>query len=182
MTTRIFAVVAAVAFVANGAFAAAAAHEAKKCELIFGGTTGNSRALTTAGSLDLGSGFGDFSIGASAGFNHSFTDELQLGGMLMAGFQNAQATNKFGFMALVGPTFNFMNSTAGDISDAMFVMAGAGLNMAIGTGTAQFIFGGEIGKRMPLWDNVSYRPSFSVAVENSLLYMSVKFLNISIMY
>ena len=192
MKNRIYASVLAFAFVVAGsAFGAAAStSSAPLCESVFGGTAG--AASATGGGFDFGQG--KWTFGAHAAYHHLFTDSIQLGGKLGFAFGDGLGSTAttavtgtgHQVMLMVGPTFNFMNTTSGDISDAMFLFAGAGFSMAKVAGAASstdFAFGAELGKRFKLWDNISYRPSFGfMKVGSAQVAFNVNLLNVSILY
>lgn len=191
MKNRIYASVLAFAFVVAGsAFGAAASTSgAPMCESVFGGTANSASA--TGGGFDFGQG--RWTVGAHAAYHHLFTDMIQFGGRLGfgvgEGYLNPTTTatgTGYGINLMVGPTFNFMNTTTGDISDAMFLFAGAGFSMAKaagGTSNTDFMFGAELGKRFKVWDNISYRPSFGFTkVGSAQIAFNVNLLNVSILY
>lgn len=187
MRNSIYASVVALALaVAGSSFAAgAAAHTsggAPMCESVFGGTAGGDS--TTGGGFDFGQG--KWAFGANAAYHHLFFDPIQLGGSLNFGFANNGTATGYSVGLLVGPTFNFMNTVAGDISDAVFLFAGVGFNMSKpggGVSTTDFQFGAELGKRFKVWDNISYRPSFSFSkVGSGMVAFHVNLLNVSVLY
>jgi|GEM_PF-6396054 len=184
MKNRIYASVLAFAFVVAGsAFGAAASTSTSpQCESVFGGTAGG--ASQTGGGFDFGQG--KWAFGANAAYHHLFMDPIQLGGKVNVNFANNGTATGNMIGLLVGPTFNFMNAVSGDISDAMFLFVGAGFAMvkpAGGTSNTDFQFGAELGKRMKVWDNISYRPSFGFTkVGSGQVAFNVNLLNVSILY
>lgn len=183
MKNRIYASVLALAFVVAGsAFGAAAStSSAPLCESVFGGTAGG--ASQTGGGFDFGQG--QWAFGANAAYHHLFMDPIQLGGKVNVNFMNDGTNTNHMIGLLVGPTFNFMNAVDGDISDAMFLFVGAGFAMAkvSGVSATEFQFGAELGKRIKVWDNISYRPSFGFTkVGSAQLAFNVNLLNVSILY
>lgn len=184
MKNRIFASFVALAFVVSGSSfgAAATTGGAPMCESVFGGSAMG--ASQTGGGFDFGQG--KWAFGANAAYHHLFFDPIQLGGSLNFGFNDMGTGTGYSIGLLVGPTFNFMNTTAGDISDAVFLFAGAGFNMMkVGGGSSNtdFQFGADLGKRFKIWDNISYRPSFGFRkVGSAQVAFNVSLLNISVLY
>jgi hypothetical protein len=183
MRNRIYASVVALAFAVTGsAFAAGTTGSAPMCESVFGAKV-DGNGSTTSGAFGFGQG--NWSLGANAAYHHLFFDPIQLGGTVSLGVGDSGGATTYQISALVGPTFNFMNSTAGDISDAVFVFAGVGLNLQDqGAGSStDFQFGAEVGKRFKVWDNISYRPSFGFRkVGSAGLLFSANLINISVLY
>lgn len=184
---RILTSVVAVALVMSANVFAAGGGHTTACETVFGGTTNSTQ---TMGGFSFGQSKWNASVNAA--YFHQVHEMFQVGGKLNVGFGDNGSTTNNSTMAmgiLVGPTFNFMGSTAGDISDAMFIFAGAGFNMdknnttANGLTATDFQFGAEAGKRFKIWDNVTWRPSFSFTkVGTAKPLYAVNLVNFSVLF
>ncbi len=111
-------------------------------------------ASQTSAALTLGTGSDAF--GLRAGWLYNLGGGLQVGLLEASINWTLSGTKDFQYMALPGIAWN--SST--NLSDAWFVQAGAGVTEV--ANTAQFTFGGDVGKRIGIVPNVTWKPGIGV--------------------
>ncbi len=108
--------------------------------------------------LGLNSALTTFQMDVALRYNIALHRNIQVGALTDVTLVSASGTAVL-WNLLVGPTFNFGGA---DLRDDFFLAIGGGMQLLSSSGTTvSALLGFELGKRVSLWQNVSWVPSVS---------------------